>query len=149
MFYGAQTNKNRIHHICSLNWLFVGGWINLNDEFNHIFQRNCYSSCCSSFLTQAFIPRLWFFFHWLFTDLLSLSSWSESDRQKASCPPQKHVQHALREKNSAFLLQPLYKLLTQRLWSVIEAAIFPLRLMRSALQEPITSLWWELAFHFS
>lgn len=42
------------------------------------------------------------------------------------------------------LQQPFYKLLTQRLWSVIEAAIFPWRLTRSlpgALQEPITFLW--------
>lgn len=39
-------------------------------------------------------------------------------------------------RNSAFLQQPFYKLLTQRLWSVIEAAIFPWRLRRSLPRRP-------------
>lgn len=59
---------------------------------------------------------------------------------------------AQREELSISAAAFFYKLLTQRLWSVIEAAIFPRRLTRAlpgALQEPITWLWWERAFHFS
>lgn len=94
---------------------------------DHIFYKKCFFLRLLVLRDSSTHPILVVSSPWLSTDLLSQSSWSESDRQKASYPPQ----YALREKNSAVLQQPLYKLLTQRLCSVIEAAIFPWRLTRS------------------
>lgn len=99
---------------------------------DHIFYKKCFFLRLLVLRDSSTHPILVISPPWLSTDLFSQSSWSESDRQKASYPPQ----YALREKNSAVLQQPLYKPLTQRLCSVIEAAISPWRLTRSPPAPP-------------
>lgn len=141
---GDTNGKNKIR--------IYNNFFHRSQEANHIFQENCHPVCVSLFLTLHISYICHFITPTVHRPVITEQlKWIRQTKGLLSTTETSTV-HAQREELSISAAAFFYKLLTQRLWSVIEAAIFPRRLTRAlpgALQEPITWLWWERAFHFS